>query len=60
MNYLFGGIGEAHPKFCGEQYSDIYSSQVFPCYSSAQRSPIQGSALAKIKERRAALKSRQA
>lgn len=41
-------------------FNNLLSSQVFPSYSSAARAPSKGSALEKIRARRAALKSRQA
>lgn len=65
MSSLFGGIGELQPsKVVVVRYgllilACIASSQGFPSYSSAQRAPTKGSALEKIKARRAALKARQ-
>lgn len=47
-----------HESYWG--HFPVVPSQVFPSYSSAQRPPTQGGALAKIKERRAALKALQA
>jgi hypothetical protein len=60
MTFSFGGTGAIRLFFIFGTGFDGYFAcrQIFPIYSSARRPVCKNSALAKIKERRAALKER--